>query len=91
MKENRFIKQREYLILEDPCHGGINPESLLTIPAGEYAVFLNTVRGESSDFTELTGWMSANHRTAKAVYAEEVGLQLFDYIDEYICEIYVLI
>lgn len=91
VKENRFIKQREYLILEDPGHGGIQPKCLLTIPAGEYAVFLNRVRGEVSDFTELTEWMSANHRTAKAVYAEEVGLQLFDYIDEYICEIYVLI
>ena len=57
------------------------------MPSGEYAVCIVRIIRESADFGPLFSWMKENGYTTDAVYADELGLQLFDYIDDYYCEI----
>ena len=40
---------------------------------------------DRADFSPLLDWLNENGRTAQAVYAEEIGLQLFDYLVSYDC------
>lgn len=35
----------------------------------------------------LLGWLAQNRQEIDAVYAEELGLQLFPYLDNYYCEV----
>lgn len=55
--------------------------------AGRYAVFLLRIRQERADFSPLLDWLAAHGEEADAVYAEELGLQLFPYMDDYACEV----
>ena len=55
--------------------------------AGLYAVFLLRIRQERADFSPLLDWLAAHGEEADAVYAEELGLQLFPYMDDYACEV----
>lgn len=57
------------------------------MPAGRYAVFLLCIRQERADFSPLLDWLAAHGEEADAVYAEELGLQLFPYMDDYACEV----
>lgn len=86
MENGKFIKQREYLKIGESKFSNVNPENLLTLPPGEYAVFILHISGENADFRPLFCWLEANGRQVDMVFAEEIGLQLFDYV-EYDCEI----
>jgi len=65
----------------------ISPEHLYRIPAGTYLVFNLQIRNEEADFSPLLGWLAQNRQEIDAVYAEELGLQLFPYLDNYYCEV----
>lgn len=63
------------------------PETLYTIPAGAYAVCMVHIVNHRADLSPLFSWLEEHHFQALEVYAEEVGLQLFNYIDDYYCEL----
>ena len=86
MPTGRVVKLREYVRMEAP-YRCIDPETLYTIPAGRYAVFTLRIRQERADFSPLLDWLAAHGEEADAVYAEELGLQLFPYMDDYACEV----
>ena len=86
MPAGQVIKLREYVRTEGP-YRWIDPDALYTIPAGRYAVFLLRIRQERADFSPLLDWLAAHGEEADAVYAEELGLQLFPYMDDYACEV----
>lgn len=83
----RVVKRREYLKMEDADYSCVAQENLLIIPAGMYAVFTLHIRHEEADFTPLTQWLCENGKAAELIFAEELGLQLFDYIKDYYCEV----
>lgn len=87
MREGRVYKHGEYLKLPGSSYSHVSPEHLHTLPAGEYAVCIVHIVEDRADFTPLFRWLEENRYEADLVYAEELGLQLFDYIDDYYCEI----
>ena len=87
ISNNRFIKEREYLKIENSSYQNIPAENLFTLPAGTYAVFILRIKNERADFSPLLNWLRENRAEADMIFAEEAGLQLFDYIPDYYCEI----
>ena len=85
LSEGEMIKRQEYLKIDGSKYELAAPENLLIIPAGEYAVCRIHVMEDRADFSPLLDWLNENGRTAQAVYAEEIGLQLFDYLVSYDC------
>ena len=83
----KFVKCREYLKIEHQNFQYIAPDSYYIIPAGKYAVFTLHIQNEEADFTPLVKWLQENKKKTDAIYAEEIGLQLFPYINNYYCEI----
>ena len=85
----RFVrrKYREYVKLPDEDYSSVNPEHLYTIPGGRYAVCTIPIKNETADFSALINWMRENRYRTDAVFADEVGFQLFKYIYHYNCEI----
>lgn len=81
-----FIKQREYLKIPESKYTHVAPENLYTLPAGNYAVFLLHIQSGKADFSPLLKWLKGNSYTTDMIYAEEIGVQLFDY-EEYDCEV----
>lgn len=82
-----FIKQREYLRLE-PIGNGLVPEDCLyELPEGDYAVCVFHIQNEKADFTPLLRWLEENGEETDIVFAEEIGLQLFEYLPDYYCEV----
>lgn len=61
--------------------------TLISISAGTYAVCIVHIQNDTADFTHLPKWLQKNRYSTDAVYAEEVGLQLLGYIDDYNCEV----
>ena len=86
MPAGQVIKLREYVRTEGP-YRWIDPDALYTIPAGRYAVFTLRIRQEQADFSPLLDWLAAHGEETDAIYAEELGLQLFPYMDDYACEV----
>lgn len=86
MEAGRFVKQREYLKTGRKDFENVSPENLFTLPAGEYALFMLHVKQEDADFRPFFRWLEQHNFQADFVFAEEIGLQLFDYV-EYDCEI----
>ena len=87
IRDKQFIKQREYLKIENGSYRNIPPENLLILPAGRYAVFMLHIQNETADFSPLLNWLRENHAEVDMIFAEEAGLQLFEYIPDYYCEI----
>ena len=87
IREGRFIKRREYLKMSDSLYAHIPPENLYKLPAGKYIVFTLQIKNEQADFKPLYDWTDKHDCEIDAVYAEELGLQLFPYLDDYYCEI----
>lgn len=83
----QFVKEREYLKIENSDYQNIPPENLFTLPAGAYAVFILHIKNETADFSPLLNWLRENKAEVDIIFAEEVGLQLFDYLPDYYCEI----
>ena len=70
---------QEYLILEQADLSSVRPENRMTIPAGEYAVAYLRIRDWRGDFGPLLEFVRQSGCRPGAVYAEELGLQLFAY------------
>lgn len=85
--KNQFLKRREYIKLPDHNYSAISSEHLMTLPAGDYAVFTLQIQDEQADFSLLLEWLKEHHLTTDAVFAEECGLQLFKYIHNYYCTV----
>lgn len=86
MREGKFIRQREYLKIGEHDYRHVAPENLYILPKGKYAVFILHITDESADFGPLFQWLKEYRYETDIVFAEEIGLQLFDY-PEYDCEI----
>lgn len=87
MSLGQFRKFREYVKPEGgPLPDG-TPDTLYTIPAGEYAVFILRIQEDRADFGPFLLWLKEHDCETDAVYADELGLQLFDYIGDYYCEV----
>lgn len=87
MEKGKFIKSREYLKMEHQDYAHISPDNLYRIPAGRYIVFTLHIRNEKADFSPLLDWTAKHGQEIDAAYAEELGLQLFPYMDSYYCEV----
>ena len=84
---NELKKYREYVKLPDGDYSSITPEHLYILPGGNYAVCTIPIKNETANFSVLVDWMKENHYRTDAIFAEEVGFQLFQYIYNYYCEI----
>lgn len=88
--QNRFMKIGEYIeylkeTKEDKIHTKV-------VPAGVYACCVVRVVNEEADFGKLIAWMDREKIRPKFVVAEEIGLQLFPYLEHgYLCEVRVLL
>lgn len=80
------VKERGYLKLEAVDEAQIPKENRLEIPAGKYALCTLEVRNETVDFSPVLDWMQERGRSIGKVYAEEIGLQLFPYMERYDCQ-----
>lgn len=85
--EGEFIKKRSYMKIADKNYQYINTDNLYTIPAGNYAVFVVHIKEGHADFSFFLHWLEENGFIVDEIFAEELGLQLFDYIDDYYCQI----
>lgn len=85
IRKGKFVKEREYLKLPGNSYTNVKPENLYTIPAGTYAIFLLHIQNGNADFSPFLEWLEHNQYKTDIIYAEEIGLQLFDYT-EYDCE-----
>ncbi len=81
MNQNHLLKLQEYIQIPNCDYSLVNPENLLIIPAGEYAVFSVHIQEELADFSPLFDWLNEHHRTVDQVFADEIGLQLFGYVE----------
>lgn len=87
LEKGRFIKLREYLKMGHQDYTHISPDNLYRIPAGKYIVFTLQIKNEEADFSPLLDWIDRHDQKIDSVFAEELGLQLFPYIDNYYCEV----
>ena len=51
--QNKLLKCREYVKLPNPDHTSISSEHLMTLPAGDYAVFTLQIQDEQADFSSF--------------------------------------
>lgn len=87
IENGKVMKCREYLKLDYQNYSYINSENLYTLPSGYYATFTLRIKNEEADFASFLTWVSDNGKRFDMIFAEEIGLQLFPYIDDYYCEI----
>ncbi len=80
-------KTREHLKIGDGKFNFVDPKDLLVLPAGEYAVCQVQINHEQADFSHLFKWLEQNGYVIGEIFAEEKGLQLYDYLNDYRCEI----
>lgn len=78
--ENKFIKEKEYLMIDNDIYNYI-------VPSGEYAVCHVHIHNEYCDFHYLIDWLNENNYDIDYIYAQELGLHLFEYLDDYYCMI----
>lgn len=87
LRAGNFVKCREYLKLKGSRYTHVAAENQYHLPAGRYAVFTLHIRGEKADFAPFLAWLKREGQTVDAIFAEELGLQLFEYLEDYYCEI----
>lgn len=86
--ENKFIKKGEYIIFDKDIFQNIDEQYLTYLPQGKYACYITKVQNDRADFSQLISWLKENDITAKYIIADEIGLQLFEYLNHgYLCEI----
>ena len=90
LAENKFLKKGEYIRFDEPAFDmqNINPDYLTVLPEGDYACCVVEVVNETADFSTLLAWLEKQGILPEYVLADEVGLQLFEYLDcGYLCEV----
>ena len=89
---NRFIKKGEYISLDDQIMSSVDPRYLTTIPEGYYACCIVQVIREQADLTPIFDWLRKEKKIPLYIVADEIGLQLFEYLDTpHLCEVKLLI
>ena len=91
IEKNIFKKKREYIEF-DNMEEIIDPEYLLELPEGLYVSCIVQLEKGRADFSLLNEWLKENKIDPEYVIAEEIGLQLFDYLEhKHPCEVRVLV
>lgn len=78
---DHFIKEQEFIQFEDEDIENVPEEFITVIPEGDYACIVHDVVGVSADFSVLRSWLEETGRTGSYMISDEVGLQLFPYMD----------
>lgn len=92
MEHNVFFKKGEYIQFDESEFEHVSEEYLTEIPEGDYACCIVNVKNEKADFTKLMQFLKKEQIEARYVVADELGLQLFEYLDHgYPCEVKVRI
>lgn len=92
MQTHQFIKKGEYIWFDEPLPHAIDDKYLTFLPEGEYACCIVNVKNNMTDFTLLQSWLEQHKYTPSYVIADEIGLQLFEYLEHgYLCEVKVLL
>lgn len=90
--DDEFVKKGEYISFEENEFENVEPKYLCSIPGGKYACFIVNVVSGRADFHVLTEWLEERDIRPRYVIADEIGLQLFEYLDRgYLCEVKVLL
>ena len=90
--ENKFIKEGEYIQFDKAVQGDVDPAYLTVLPSGDYACCIVDVVNDKADFSTLLHWIKKENVSMDYVIADEIGLQLFEYLDHgYPCEVKVLL
>ena len=92
MSQNLFLKKGEYIKFDEKEFQDVDEKYLTYLPEGDYACYITRVQNNTADFTELLSWLTTRQKSAGYVIADELGLQLFEYLDHgYLCEVKVLL
>lgn len=92
ISQNKFVKQGEYIELPESALAYVDTEYVVTLPEGYYACYMTHVVQDSADFTVLLQWLQEHKIKPQFVVADEVGLQLFEYLEHgYPCEVKVFL
>ena len=90
--DNYFIKAGEYIEFFDDIKKEIDAKFFKTLPCGNYACCVVNVINDSADFSVLNAWLKERSISPEFIIADEIGLQLFEYLDHgYPCEVKVLL
>lgn len=81
IQNDSFLKVREFIQFEEENVEKIPEEFITVIPEGDYACIVHDVVGVSADFSVLRSWLKETGRTGSLLISDEVGLQLFPYMD----------
>ncbi len=81
IQRDEFIKLREYIQFEDEDIDKVPDSAITVLPEGDYACIIHDVVGVSADFSILRSWLEETGRTGSYMISDEVGLQIFPYMD----------
>ena len=81
IQHDEFIKIREFIQFEDEDIEKVPEKYITVIPEGDYACIVHDVVGVSADFSVLRSWLEETGRTGALLISDEVGLQIFPYMD----------
>lgn len=81
ISRDEFIKVREFIQFEDEDIEKVPEKFITAIPEGDYACIVHDVVGLSADFSVLRNWLEETGRSGSFMISDEVGLQLFPYMD----------
>lgn len=92
MQEGGFVKRGEYIRFDQETLKSVPPKYLTVLPAGNYACCTLNVMNDRADFSPLLQWLEQHSVRPDYVIADEIGLQLFEYLDHgYLCEVKALL
>lgn len=92
IQHDKFTKIGEFIQYEDVDIDKVPEEYITVLPEGDYACFIHFIVNDDTDFSIMRKWISDNNIECKYVISDEVGLQLFQYLDHgYLCETKILI
>lgn len=90
--KNKFVKQGEYIELSDNAYAHVDTQHVVTFPEGDYACYMVNAIQDQADFTVLNTWLEEHKIYPEFIIADEVGLQLFEYLEHgYPCEVKVFL
>ncbi|MEC0184181.1 MerR family transcriptional regulator [Paenibacillus peoriae] len=87
---NLFHKTGGYIEVGSGQYQYVEEKDILTIPGGKYACFITDVSKDTADFSPLVNWINEHDYKADFIIADEIGLQLYAYM-QYPCEIKMLL
>ena len=87
IQSDSFLKVREFIQFQSEENEKLPEKHLTVIPEGDYACIVHDVVGVSADFSVLRSWLKETGNTGSLLISDEIGLQLFPYMDRgSVCE-----